>query len=440
MVSFSDIAIFILATTTRNGRHPQSYSTYYESRITPISLTWGKLFPLTFFVFGTNQFDFQFLSDNCRLKESFPHQIGSDRRFLRPSSPQQPQVDRYTLFDCPVSTVPSDQFSDYYNTQPNNQSFQALYIGNCTGEYFGSGPTCRCQESMRYFLHHTTRFEGVPWFMFIDDDIYLRPYVFIRLMDKLQRNHSSSNVPVGIIAATKSAGVKNIKLKLDNGTYVPLPSQCVNLLSSSFFYAQPAILSRSALQQMRSMLDMNGLLTLQKLWGGSHDSVLGLALWVHRIHLISLATSYGGTALTTDFIQSMKRLTAKQTKWRNSQLDCVMFHRVLNFRFPARGTKKATSGGSDQSLTVWKQYVSQFHVAEFVGEDVLYKVSNSSTMATFHGNKRMNDEALSEKIFRELIVHVPESTVTLSPFALAHPEFPHRYADFHPRFCSFLSK
>lgn len=438
MVSFTDIAIFILATTTRNGRHPQNYSTYYESRITPISLTWAKLFPLTFFVFGTNEFDFQFLSDRCRLKESYPHHLGSDHRFLRPSSPQQPPVDRYQLFDCPVSTVPSDQFSDYYNTHPNNQSFQALYVGNCTGEYFGSGPTCRCQESMRYFLHHPTRFEGVPWFMFMDDDIYLRPHVFIGLMDKFHQNYTSSYVPIGIIAATKSAGVKNIKLKQDNGTYAPLPSECVNLLSSSFFYAQPAILSRSALDRMRPMLNMNGLLTLQSLWGGSHDSVLGLALWVHRIHLISLATSYGGTALTTDFVQSVKRLTDKQAKWRNSLLDCVMFHRVLNFRFPARATKKAASG-SDQSLTVWKHFVSQFHVAEFVGEDMLYKVSNSTTTVASYGNKQMNDEQLAAKIFREMIVHVPESTVTLSPFARANPEFPHRYADFHPRFCSFAS-
>jgi hypothetical protein len=146
---FARISIFILA-TTKSPNYPQ--------RLLQITDTWGAYFPLLYFVFGRNVIDYKFLENHCSLVQLDQ----SKRRSLIARDPQTPSVDKITEYEC-------------------FPGFHALFIGNCTGEYFGIGPTCRCQEAMRWF-YNSPAMAAVEWFIFIDDDIYFRPYALRELL------------------------------------------------------------------------------------------------------------------------------------------------------------------------------------------------------------------------------------------------------------------
>jgi hypothetical protein len=70
----------------------------------------------------------------------------------------------------------------------NNSSKDAyvniLYTGNCTGEYFGIGPVCRCQEAMRFFNTHLANL--FEWFVFIDDDVFMRPVSLLTMLHQIR--------------------------------------------------------------------------------------------------------------------------------------------------------------------------------------------------------------------------------------------------------------
>ncbi len=71
MLEFASLAVFILATTRQHN-----FRTYLQSRILPIVQTWGNYFPHLYFVFGTNEQDYQYLARKCyRVNESY---YGSD--------------------------------------------------------------------------------------------------------------------------------------------------------------------------------------------------------------------------------------------------------------------------------------------------------------------------------------------------------------------------
>jgi hypothetical protein len=53
---------------------------------------------------------------------------------------------------------------------------------NETGEYYGLGPTCRCQETMRYYYYLNDIHKSFDWFIFMDDDIYIRPYSLLSFL------------------------------------------------------------------------------------------------------------------------------------------------------------------------------------------------------------------------------------------------------------------
>lgn len=149
VATFGNIAIFVLATTLRNS---------IENRIVPISSTWGFQFEHLYFVMGTNQPDKDYLNDRCKLQED-PH----GRSLAR--APPSSQADK--LFE--------------YRCIPGNFPVNVLLTANCTGTYFGLGPTCRCEESMRFFWT-ASRFSTVQWFMFIDDDVYIRPLPLMTML------------------------------------------------------------------------------------------------------------------------------------------------------------------------------------------------------------------------------------------------------------------
>ena len=323
MVNFEDVAVFLLATTRPNGRpgSQQTYPTYYESRILPIRETWGAYFPHLYFVFGTNKFDYEFLTKRCHIVD---HDIGnegsgdmdegagisrnsarggfetsdlissserdtlspiptnttdkadttsasSSHRRLLAREPQTSTKHSTEVYSCPVSKTEVEQqrrrrneafseasdlrslsstpdtaaaapppppppplppsttsgsFSSASKVASSSRSgrgetlhgagtsdasdepggadpvfeWRALWVGNCTGEYFGIGPTCRCQEALRFFsrppsagnpwnrgtrgnpLYQQQQQQEPEWFVFIDDDMHFRPYSLVSLL------------------------------------------------------------------------------------------------------------------------------------------------------------------------------------------------------------------------------------------------------------------
>lgn len=150
MVGFENIAIFLLATTLRNS---------YENRIKPIMATWGKEFEHLYFVMGANAADKPFLDTTCALANKSTTAADSDqRRQLKAKRGKPVTPGELWQYVCPV---------------PDRHA-NVLYASNCSGTYFGHGPTCRCEESMRAFLY-SPRLAHTQWFMFLDDDVYVRP-------------------------------------------------------------------------------------------------------------------------------------------------------------------------------------------------------------------------------------------------------------------------
>ena len=136
MIDFSSIAVFILATTT----HYQKQS-YLDTRIIPIFRAWGFHFANLFFVFGTNYFDWEYLNRHCRLIKESPHGF----RKLVAHTRQVPIESKADLYRCFFHS--NFQYPDSNSSKIKEEvsSFKVLWTANCTGEYFGIGPVCRCQ-------------------------------------------------------------------------------------------------------------------------------------------------------------------------------------------------------------------------------------------------------------------------------------------------------
>jgi hypothetical protein len=269
---------------------------------------------------------------------------------------------------------------------------------------------------MRWFLQDG-RFQTKRWFMFIDDDIYIRPLIFSQFVEYLERNKTVTSNPVAFVSATRSAGVKNIRLRQSNGSYVPLPNECKNLWKGSMFYAQPALLNRLAMFRLRPMIENQGLIALQQVWGSSHDAVLGIALWVHGISMFSFASSYCGSIITTEQLIPSEHLTARQVKLRSGLLQCMIFHRVMNFRFAVNTNKQSTSKNRH---IVWKQYVSQYDIARVLEE--------------FHDQE--TPPLSANDIVTKVLLPLGPSTIGLTSFLEEFPKFPVEYENFIPRYCA----
>lgn len=288
MVDFSAISVFILATTALNTRFsPQTFPTSYESRILPITETWGSFFPHLYFVFGSNAFDYQFLTSRCSTtnhgsieryysmsyadkenekknssQETNASNIFHFRRKLEPRTPQMKSVNQTTLFYCYPKQgegkwreFPANHSSKQFLQRTVNVAYspflhsleqrrhpwKALYIGNCTGEYFGAGPTCRCQESIRHFLiNKDSHFKNVQWFIFQDDDIYLRPYALQNYLTLFTSEVDILQQPITFISSEMHFILRNVRKK----QYEKDIENCRTLFRNSLHLAQPAIMNR----------------------------------------------------------------------------------------------------------------------------------------------------------------------------------------------------
>lgn len=236
-----EISVIILATSLEVTKQGEQYS-YFFRRALPMKTTWASLFDIEL-AFGTNVFDNEFLLAHC----------AGLRRRLRVTAPQTPPRDAVESYEC-------------------DEGLRVLYFANCTGEYMGLGPVCRCQEAIRYW--QSPRFQAYRWFAFMDDDVYLRPWPLVGLLSGFD-----DAKPAAFVGAH---GNRGLALTRDRWKH------CGELCAFRFPWAQPAILSRGAIESMRSMTDRSYMTEVQKIWFGTHDVILGLALWWWSIPILSL--------------------------------------------------------------------------------------------------------------------------------------------------------
>jgi hypothetical protein len=228
-----------------------------------------------FLLKGTNVFDFKFVRDKCQLTTTAGTRTTTpvDKRILFASAPQTPPENKTELYLCPTSL--------------GDRAVQVLRMANCTGEYFGIGPTCRAQvackthththfayrsilhlttyiltsslvtrplqESMRYYLARTGlghRFYSVDWFLFLDDDIYIRPHALLGFLDGMLRNRSLSDFISSSGIALVSAGMhRGFGFSKRHGTGIGA-NRTSNCFRHKFAIAQPSLIHRRALQNM----------------------------------------------------------------------------------------------------------------------------------------------------------------------------------------------
>ena len=249
MINFENIAIFILATTATNGKYKQDYPTYLESRIIPIRETWGQYFPSMHFVFGSNKKDHDFLTQQCRLVEQ-----PTPSRQLKVRSDQVAHENKAVQYKCPIYEIESHYQSLATNgTNPNVAAmksssllfeFNALYTANCTGNYFGMGPTCRCQESMRFY-NQDSSMKHAEWFMFMDDDIHVRPFALQAMLTGLSNPLFTTNTNTPSVSNGNGMALvgSNRYRSFDFSRKFP-PHSCRESIAYEFSFAQPAIISR----------------------------------------------------------------------------------------------------------------------------------------------------------------------------------------------------
>ena len=378
MVSFNDICIFVLSTT----KHFQGISVW-QSRVEPIVETWGSLLPSDslYFIMGTNVFDQQFLHHNCST-ENHKTLISHDHRILKAHTPQTSPVNSMDLYTCP--------------SRNSNQKVSVAWSGNCTGEYFGIGPTCRCQEAMRYFYYnsYTDKKTKRNWFIFIDDDIYIRPYALTSFLEQYEIIYGAR--PAAFIPS--SYMMRGFKF---SNRWNKNKHRCDE---HEFNLAQPIIMNRAAVQLLHSAIDANGLVRLQHIWGGTHDAILGLLLWIYNIPTYSIHDFFWAEQILKENIKMASNNPRLQTSF--------IFHRIRNMKL----------GGTNHAI-------SQYDLAKLLNEtSINYKNEEFHTLlATIQ--KRVGSFSIQKTI------RLKNSTVDKTIFHDKAKLLHEIYFDFHPTDC-----
>jgi hypothetical protein len=309
MAAIVSVAVFILATSKL-----MQQKSAFHSRVGPIMSTWGTEISNIFFVFGNDPLDQQFLQQNCTSSSLMNQNVNLN--------------DQLQIFDC---------------IQPNQKQFgvpiRVLSTRNCTGRYFGFSPTCRCQESMRFFVNNNNKkesgqlFSATEWFAFMDDDLYIRPYSLNALLHQLSNNNTllsqsynlSTADPIALVSTDKYRGFAFRR-------WNKAVHQCAK---HSFPIAMPAILNRNTLNYLASCLNVNCLITQRSIWGGTHDAILGLIFWLYQIPVLSMASFYQEKQTTT---VELKKYYSGVTKNSIQHKNFVyIVHRVKNM-LTARNT------------------------------------------------------------------------------------------------------
>lgn len=406
------VAVFILATTkTFTGRENQQVSSY-DSRMIEIAETWAKPFEHVYFVMGSNKFDNHFLKKDCSYKTSFGDEsyVEDGRRRLLARAPQTETTNRTDEYICDYTdrlshmiienTTLSEEDRRWRSFHQESHQMNVLFVGNCTGEYFGIGPACRYQETARYFLSHAGmrnykqgaiakphigKFKDVEWFLFIDDDLYIRPYSLMSMLKTLPQSHPH----ISHVTRMKAGPLYQ---RCEGGTRAEGPGGdargviCVDypvailapLTMRSFLFskrwdqhtydctgpkmnlhiAMPALINKEAMALMRSAVDANGMTELQAIWGGTHDMLLATWLYMYKIPLYSMRNVYHGT-----LIETMSKEGLDWAKFDQSRI--IFVHMLKNFAVPVMANKQRTDK--------FKLIPGMVDVARAFGDDAIYK-------------------------------------------------------------------
>ena len=412
-IIIDSVAVFILSTTKNFGGISS-----FQSRMVEISETWAKPFEHVNFVMGTNQFDYDFLQEKCVLKASFgdPKRGPENRRKLVARTPQTPTEDVTREYECDYTK----DMARWGHVDPNKMAgrskllqqyfreerhaLNVLYVGNCTGEYFGIGPACRYQETSRYFLSHAGlrnvppgairpqsnqgKFRHVEWYLFIDDDLYVRPYGLLSMLRSLPRQHS------GEAKVARMKGRKGYHDSQDEDRQSESQSESVSvdfpvallapLFQRSFRFsarwdrkavncdtpvhnlhiAMPALINREAMALMGNAVEACGMTEHQRIWGGTHDMLLGLWLWMYQIPQLSVRKVYFGGMVT-----ALYKEEGRGDMWiRNINPQQSLFvHMLKHFDIPYED-----KGGQGNTTRKYHEIPGMMDVAKIYGDDVIY--------------------------------------------------------------------
>lgn len=421
------IAVFILGTTK-----PFGGVSSFQSRMMEISETWAKPFEHVYFVMGTNKFDNDFLQDNCAYKASFGisregETADNGGRRLIARTPQTPHENLTRQFECDYSKDLShwvyidnshlvagsperaqkeaqQEEAMQRHFEKERHSLQVLYVGNCTGEYFGIGPACRYQETARYFLSHADlrpvpsgsirpkshegKFRHVEWFLFVDDDLYVRPFSLLSILHSLPKKHSGESAVArmkgrpGYIESSSSDRQRqcdNVALDYPLAILAPLFQRSFRFsqrwdrkvhkceeAAHNLHIAMPALINREAMALMGNAVEANGMTEHQRIWGGTHDMLLALWLWMYRVPQISVRNVYFGSSVATLYKEDGDHWIRNINVAQNS-----FVHMLKNFRIPYKGT---SAGPNGTIITTTKVHTipGMVDVAKVYGDDVLY--------------------------------------------------------------------
>jgi hypothetical protein len=131
---------------------------------------------------------------------------------------------------------------------------------------------------MRYYYNVLSRKFALEWFVFQDDDLYIRPYSLINLLSLGRFSSTQSNHAVAIVAAKFYRGFRFSNL-WQLPEYSMSNISCIVNDVHDFPVAQPLFMNNEAMLRLQTrILSCNAMTSLHSLWGGSHDSLVSVVL------------------------------------------------------------------------------------------------------------------------------------------------------------------
>ena len=259
----SEIAVHILATSkTKSGRAGGADYDYVEERLLAGARTWGRGFPRLSYIVGSSD-DLDDMS--TRLSAAGPCA-------KEPRDCGQRKNSR-NGDGCDVSRLECSSFS-------------VVRFRNCTSDYYGtSGPCCRCQESMRHMIHLMARGDAWKWWVFADDDMYMRAPAIVAMLSKHDHNQ-----PLAVVSDGQIRGLTPSFFRSRSPDCAS--PDCV----FRFPWAQPAILSRGAMIKLMDVVHKNLLTQECKAFDVTHDVGLGMIMWIASLPFVAVGEYQGEMA------------------------------------------------------------------------------------------------------------------------------------------------
>lgn len=89
-----------------------------------------------------------------------------------------------------------------------------------------------------------------------------------------------------------------------------------------------AHLCRKAVSQLRPTFEANGMVRSQRVWGGSHDVILGHMLWLHRMPTYPISFGYRSDRMKTGVLNKL------DNRYAEVLMRAIIIHdvRILNHR------------------------------------------------------------------------------------------------------------